>query len=283
MSRPIHRRRTDQAPNRAHGQHFLVQPHIASRIVERALLGPDDEVIEIGPGRGALTEYLARAVARRLVLVEIDLRLAGALKARFADDDRVTVIHGDFLALRREEIIGRPPVKVVSNLPFNSATAILERLSHWRSLIVRMVLMFQREVAERIRARPATPPYCALSALTALNWNVEEHFRVPAGNFFPRPKVDAEVLVLAPVSRPMEPEQAQAMSEVIRACFLNPRKTLRSGLSMTLKIPRSLAQARLEQARIEPTARPAQLALEDFGRLACALHGVELKGLPADA
>ncbi len=284
MSPPLHRAPGGPRPSRARGQHFLVQPQTAARIVACAALGPDDEVIEIGPGRGALSEHLARGRPRRLVLVEVDQRLAAALQSRFAGAADVAVIHADFLALERESLIERPPVKVVGNLPFNCATAILHRLGRWRGLIARMVLMFQREVAERIRAQPGKPAYGALSALSAIDWDVREHFRVPAGNFYPQPKVDAEVLVLTPVLRPMDELEAQAVAEVIRACFSSPRKTLRNALSGALKIPPRQAEERLERASLDAAARPARLALEDFARLARALRGLmPSEGLRADA
>jgi 16S rRNA (adenine1518-N6/adenine1519-N6)-dimethyltransferase len=261
-------------PSRARGQHFLIQPQVAARIVESAAIGPDDEIIEIGSGRGALSEHLLRARPRRLVLIEIDSRFAAALQVRFADSPQVATICADFLALEPESMIERPPVKVVGNLPFNSATAILQRLSQWRVPIARMVLMFQREVAERIRAQPGKRAYGALSALSAMSWDVREHFRVPAGNFYPQPKVDAEVLVLAPVPRPLNKEQAEMIEQVIHACFSSPRKTLRNGLSRALKIPPERVQERLSRASIDAGARPAQLGREDFARLAHVLRDV---------
>jgi 16S rRNA (adenine1518-N6/adenine1519-N6)-dimethyltransferase len=283
MNSASHRAPLRPRPSRAQGQHFLVQPQTAARIAACARITPHDEVIEIGAGRGALSEHLMRAQPRRLVLVEIDRSLAADLKSRLMSPG-IAVVHADFLALELKDLIEDTPVKVVGNLPFNCASAIFQRLGQWRKEIARMVLMFQREVAERIRARPAESAYGALSVLTAIHWEIQEHFRVPAGNFYPQPKVDAEVLVFTPVARPMNETQERVVTDVIKACFFSQRKMLRNALASGLKISPQVAVQRLEQASIDPAARPAQLRLEDFARLARALDGLmPSEGSRADA
>ena len=132
---------------------------------------------------------------RSLTLVELDARLAVRLQERFAD---VRVVNADFLAIDFKALIDDSPVKVIGNLPFNVAAAILRKLCDNSRSISRMVLMFQREVAARIRATPGDDAYGALSVFTALYWKIEQHFIVAAGSFHPRPKVDAEVLAFAP-------------------------------------------------------------------------------------
>src|SRR5262249_12682411 len=140
-------------------------------------------------------------------------------------------LRADLAALRAP-----PPTKVIGNLPFNAAAAILTRLCAYRSEIARMVLMFQREVAERIRAGAGAPAYGALSVYTALYFRVESHFRVPAGNFHPRPRIDAEVLVLEPCPGPMfNADEESAVLETIRAAFSAPRKTLRNSVAQGLR------------------------------------------------
>ena len=259
-------------PRRSRGQNFLVQPRVADRIVALAELGANDAVIEIGPGLGILTERIAAAPVRRLILIELDERLAARLMERYAGDARVNVINRDFLSLGRDEIAVGAPLKIVGNLPFNVAAAILERLAAWRGEIVRMVLMFQREVGERIRARPGSRDYGALSVYTALYWEITSHFRVGAGCFHPRPKVDAEVLAFAP--RPAAPVDAageRALLATIRAAFSAPRKTLRNALGRTAGLPAGALDAALAAAAIDPAARAATLAVEDLSRLAEAL------------
>jgi 16S rRNA (adenine1518-N6/adenine1519-N6)-dimethyltransferase len=262
---------TGVRPRKSRGQNFLTQPRIADRIVAAAALTPDDDVIEIGPGLGILSERIAAASVRSLLLVELDRRLAAALTARFAENPRVTIINRDFLKLDSSEIPAAVNGKIIGNLPFNAAAAILERLCEYRGRIERMVLMFQREVAERIRARPGTGDYGALSVYSALYWDVQAHFRVAAGSFYPRPKVDAEVLVLTPRRDGVTPTEERRVLAAVRASFSAPRKTIRNALAGGLGIASEAAEASLRTARIDPAVRPATLAAADFVRLGEAI------------
>jgi 16S rRNA (adenine1518-N6/adenine1519-N6)-dimethyltransferase len=275
-------------PHKSKGQNFLVQPRVADRIVAAAEITRGDDVIEIGPGLGILSERLARQPLRRLILIELDHRLTVQLRERYADDVRVTVINADFLTcsaadyvrleppdrskLEPDKFPHAAPLRVVANLPFNVAAAILERLCGMQALIARMVLMFQREVAERIRARPGSSGYGALSAFTSLYWNVTGHFRVAAGSFHPKPKVDAEVLTFAP-RRPLSfaPAEERAVLATVRAAFSAPRKTLRNAVGKALAIESAALATAFARAAIDPTARAATLPIEDFVRLARAL------------
>jgi 16S rRNA (adenine1518-N6/adenine1519-N6)-dimethyltransferase len=254
-------------PNRSKGQNFLIQRRIAGRIAAMAELGSADDVIEIGPGLGILSEAVMECGIRSLTAIELDTRLAAALEARWRGRPEFRVIVSDFLRLGA--LPGDGPVKVVANLPFNIASAILERLCVYRHRIARMVLMFQREVAERIRAQVADKAYGALSLYTALYWHIDDHFRVSAGSFRPRPKVDAEVLVFTPRDPPpFAPDDEQLILRTIRAVFAAPRKTLRNSLASGLGLPPSRAAVFLEQARLSPDARAATLTLEDILHLA---------------
>jgi len=260
-------------PHKSKGQNFLVQPRVADRIVAAAAIAPGDAVLEIGPGLGMLTERIAALPVGRIVLVELDERLAARLAARYADDRRVAIVNRDFLAIEAHEIGFAAPYRVVANLPFNAAAAILERLCAMHPRISRMVLMFQREVGERIRAAAGTSAYGALSAYTAIYWEIAGHFRVAAGSFHPRPKVDAEVLSFAPRD-PLpfnSPAGEQALLATIRAAFRAPRKTLRNALATALALDGPALDAALARAAIDPAARAATLALDDLIRLAHAL------------
>ena len=151
-------------PSKSRGQNFLVQPSVATRIVNAADIGPADTVVEIGPGLGILTERILCAGPRKLILVELDGRLAAMLGARFGGDNRIKLIHRDFLMIRPEEL-GNDRLKIVASLPFSAAAAILRHLCDYRESIVRMILMFQREVGERIRAVPGWRNYGLLKSL----------------------------------------------------------------------------------------------------------------------
>ena len=259
---------------KSRGQNFLVQPGIADRIVAAAEIQRGDEVVEIGPGLGVLSDRILRTEMRRLWLIELDPRLASRLESAFSSHPAVRVICADFLDVDLAQMTDRPPLKIIGNLPFNAAGAILRRLDESRAVIGRMVLMFQREVGERIRARPGDRAYSALSVFTALYWKIPEHFRVAAGNFRPMPRVDAEVIVFTPVERPIfDPACESAVLGVIRAAFSAPRKTIRNSLIGALDaLPQTIADA-LDRAGINPAVRPGTLAAADFVRLAEVLHG----------
>jgi 16S rRNA (adenine1518-N6/adenine1519-N6)-dimethyltransferase len=267
-------------PHKSKGQNFLVQPRVADRIVDAAEIGRGDNVLEIGPGLGILSDRLVQRPFRHLTLIELDDRLATQLRERFAHDVRIEVINRDFLTCDPRELPNldpsadspRAPLRVVANLPFNVAAAILERLCAIHATIARMVLMFQREVAERIRARAGSSNYGALSVFTSMYWEVTGHFRVAAGSFHPKPKVDAEVLTFTP-RRPMPfaPEEERAVLATVRAAFSAPRKTLRNAVGRALALEPAVLEAAFARAAIDPAARAATLAVEDFIRLARAL------------
>jgi 16S rRNA (adenine1518-N6/adenine1519-N6)-dimethyltransferase len=260
---------------KSRGQNFLASGAIADRIVAAAKITESDKVIEIGPGLGILTEKLAAQPTGSLTLVELDARFAARLKERFAD---VQIINADFLAVDFASLADDTPVKVIGNLPFNVAAAILRRLSDNSRMISRMVLMFQREVAERIRATPGADAYGALSVFTKLYWTIDSHFTVAAGSFHPRPKVDAEVLVFSPLTKPLfAARDERDVLETVRASFSAPRKTIRNALGHSLRIESDRIARALERADIDPATRAEKLGVSDFLRLANSLRG-ELAG-----
>jgi 16S rRNA (adenine1518-N6/adenine1519-N6)-dimethyltransferase len=260
-------------PRKSRGQNFLIQPAIADRIVAASTIEPADEVVEVGPGLGILSDRILRAGVRRLWLVELDPRLAERLQSAFAGHPAVRVVCRDFLEVELAALVERPPVKVIGNLPFNAAGAILRRLDEMRDAIGRMVLMFQREVAERIRAHAGERAYSALSVFTALYWEARDHFRVSAGNFRPAPRVDAEVIVFTPHARaPFARADEAMLLGTIRAAFSAPRKTIRNALAGALDATPEAVIVALADAAIDPVARPATLSVADFVRLAHALE-----------
>ncbi len=255
-------------PTKSRGQNFLTSGAIADRIVRAAELDESDHIVEIGPGLGILTEKIAMQPHRSLTLVELDPRLAARLSDRFAGDARNRVINADFLSVDFAQLAAMPPIKVIGNLPFNVAAAILRRLCDNARLIARMVLMFQREVAARIRARSGDDGYSALSVFTALYWDIDLHFAIAAGSFHPRPKVDAEVLGFRPrTESPFVEIDERTVLEVVRASFSAPRKTIRNALSHSLGIEAATIVEALGRAAIDPSARAETLAVPDFIRL----------------
>lgn len=262
-------------PAKSRGQNFLTSAGVADRIVAAAQLSEPDAVVEIGPGLGILTEKIVARPRRSLTLVELDPRLALRLQERFTN---IRVVNADFLAIDLADLLSDSPVKVIGNLPFNVAAAILRRLCDNSRMISKMVLMFQREVAARIRATPGDDAYGALSVFTALYWKIDLHFTVAAGSFHPRPKVDAEVLVLTPLATAsFGADDERDVLETVRASFSAPRKTIRNALSHSLGIESARAARALESAAIDPSIRAETLGVPDFLRLAHALS-LELAG-----
>ncbi len=246
------------------GQHFLVQPGIAERIVALATIDAADTVLEIGPGRGALTALLAPR-CRRLVLIEVDRDLAAALRARYADAPAVEVVEGDVLRVDLAARLGDGAATVVANLPYNISTPVLMQLLDQPERFTRLVLMLQREVAERLCATPGEKAYGALSVMVQVVAEARIALRVPPGAFVPPPKVDSAVVVLTPRRpAPLDAPARRALRHVVRTAFSRRRKQLVNVLAPLSDDPRAL----LATLGFDPRARPETLSPADFVRLA---------------
>jgi 16S rRNA (adenine1518-N6/adenine1519-N6)-dimethyltransferase len=260
--------------SKSKGQNFLTQGAIADRIVAASALNSTDDVIEIGPGLGILTERIVAREVRSLIMVELDHALAERLREIYARDSHVTVVEADFVKIDFQSL-AKTPVKMIGNLPFNAASAIFRVLCDHHELVAMFVAMFQREVGERIRAARGDPAYSALSVYAALYFDIDLHFRVAAGSFHPRPKVDAEVLRFRPRENLLFNRDEEArLLETVRASFSAPRKMIRNSLAKGLGIASENAVAALSRAQIASTARAESLSPADFVRLARALNPV---------
>ncbi|MGD9764089.1 MAG: 16S rRNA (adenine(1518)-N(6)/adenine(1519)-N(6))-dimethyltransferase RsmA [Candidatus Binatia bacterium] len=257
-------------PRKRFGQHFLVQPAIAERIVSLAELTGEEVVLEIGPGRGALTRLLA-ARSRRLLLVEVDRDLAAALRAEFAAAPGVEVHEADVLRLELASWLGAAaPLVAVANLPYNISTPVLMQLLGAPALFSRLVLMLQREVAERLCAAPGSKAYGALSVVVQAAADVRVALHVPATAFAPRPQVESAVVVVRPHQPPLRSAaQQRELRAVVRCAFSRRRKQLANALAPLTADPHEL----LQQLGFDPRRRPETLAPADFMRLADALQG----------
>jgi 16S rRNA (adenine1518-N6/adenine1519-N6)-dimethyltransferase len=249
-------------PRRGLGQNFLVAPRVAERIVASAGVA-GRVVVEIGPGMGALSEKLAR-VAAELFLVEIDHRLAVRLSEGFAGAEHVHVVTADALAVDYGRLLaGRDRAVVVANLPYSVGSQILLRLIEAHRSIERLVLMLQREVAERLVARPGSKAYGTLTIWTSLYGRSRQLFRVAPASFVPRPKVESAVVSITLDTAPrVAIAHAERFRELVRGSFGQRRKMLRSSLA-------GLASAAdFERAGIDPRRRGETLSLEEFAALA---------------
>jgi 16S rRNA (adenine1518-N6/adenine1519-N6)-dimethyltransferase len=259
-------------PRKRFGQHFL-EPAWVTKLVSSLNAQPEDTFLEIGPGRGALTAPLVSRV-RRVVAVEIDRDLAAAL--RRPEDPRLRVIEGDFLGVDLDEILsGEPlPLRVVGNLPYNVSSPILFKLLAAHDGGRRFsdaTLMLQREVADRLVARPGTGEYGALAIQVALHADVERVLTLPPGAFRPPPKVTSAVVRLRfrpPAANVGDPA---AFERVVRGVFLQRRKTLSNALKPVADSFGRSASQLLDATGIDPVRRPETLTLEEIARLARAV------------
>ena len=265
------------------GQHFLVSEDLAARVVDTLGDASQSTVLEIGPGRGILTSMLAKRT-RRLIAVELDRVLAAQLRLKFGMDRNVEVIEADVLAIDFDSLFGpkpglsRPgielkpqPVKVVGNLPYYITSDILLRLFQFSKYFDTIVIMVQREVADRIAADPGSRDYGMLSATAHLYARVEKLFTLPPGAFVPPPKVHSTVLRLT-----IDPQQEKlgvvgdGFIDFLRLSFGQKRKTLWNNLKTKYEGP-ELKRA-LAEAKVKPTARAETLRIEESATIYRALH-----------
>ena len=269
---PAHRPAT-RGRTRALGQHFLRDRAVVDRILDLVRPTAGDLVVEIGPGRGALTQALA-VRAGRLLALEIDAPLAAALQQRFAGAGSVEIRQADarqfdYAGLRAlvPDPAGR--VLVVGNLPYSVGKPILAALVESRGAIDEMALMLQKEVAERVAAAPGSKTYGALSVLTQVAASARLAFSVPPGAFSPPPQVDSAVLYLRTHREPPVPVADPArFAAVVRAAFSQRRKSLANALAAGLAVSAESARRQAELAGIDPGRRAETLSLAEFARLA---------------
>lgn len=239
------------------GQNFLTDPNQQRRIVAALDPQPDDTVIEIGPGRGALTRHLVDSVGR-LILIELDRELAPALAREFADRDNVTVIEANVLDVDLRDVVAGDVerAKVVGNIPYNITTPIIFHLLERDARPERIVLMVQREVADRILASPGEPEYGALSVGVQSVAHVERLFHVGRRSFRPVPRVDSTVIRITPIVPPRLSAQDESdLRELTRVAFSWRRKQLRRTL-------RSAPEYALDADTVDDLERRSGIPLE---------------------
>lgn len=256
-----------------YGQNFLIDPHVLEKIVEAAGIGPDDFVLEIGPGIGTMTQYLCEH-AGKVMAVEIDRKLMEILEETLSAYDNVTVVNEDILKLdiakiAEEENNGKP-IKVVANLPYYITTPIIMELFESKVPLDSVTVMVQKEVAERMQAEPGTKEYGALSLAVQYYAEAEIVANVPPNCFMPRPNVGSAVIRLTcHKTSPVEVLDERFLFRVIRASFNQRRKTLQNGLGNDASLPINKTQAAeaLEEMGLSATIRGETLSLEEFARL----------------
>lgn len=258
------------------GQHFL-EPAWVAKLVDSIDLAPGDTVLEIGPGRGALTHVIAPKV-RRLVAVEIDRDLAADLQSDFHLTPAVRIVTGNILDVDLGELLANEatPVRVVGNLPYNVSSPILFGLlkSHGGgSRFSDATLMLQREVADRLVAQPGTGEYGVLSIQTAVHADVERLMTLPPGAFRPPPKVTSAVVRLRFRPPSVDADQLVRFERLVRGIFTQRRKTLLNALKPVVGQEAENTRQVLEREGIDPSRRPETLSVAELTRLCYIFPG----------
>ena len=263
-------------PKKKYGQNFLLQPEIPLRIAEACGAKSNDAILEIGPGAGTMTQFLAQ-LYRKVVAVEIDGSLLPVLSRVLEPYSNVTVLHGDILktdlrALFSEYFSGMH-VSVCANLPYYITTPILMLLLESGLPLDHITVMVQKEVADRLCAPPASSDYGAVTAVVRYYASAEKLFRVSAGHFTPPPKVDSAVIRLSLHSKPpVSVKSKELLFRVIRAAFAQRRKTLLNALSSAFPCSGKAELERvLNTCGLAPNIRGERLSLEDFAVLSDTL------------
>ena len=255
------------------GQNFLIDTHVLEKIISAAGITKDDCVLEIGPGIGTMTQYLAEN-AGHVVAVEIDRNLIPILKETLADYDNVTVINEDILRVDikalAEEYNGGKPIKVVANLPYYITTPIIMGLFESGVPIDNITVMVQKEVADRMKEGPGSKDYGSLSLAVQYYAEPEIVANVPPNCFIPRPNVGSAVIRLTRHKEmPVEVKDPVLMFKIIRASFNQRRKTLQNGLGNAPELPYTKEQiaAAIAEMGLTPTIRGEALSLAQFAQL----------------
>ena len=253
------------------GQNFLTDKSIIDEIIEGADIGPEDTVIEIGPGIGVITREAARR-AKRVIAVEIDKNLIPILDETLAGLDNVKIINEDILKLDTKKLIsGEKPenVKIMGNLPYYITTPIIMKLLEEGVKAESITIMMQKEVADRIRALPGTKAYGALCVAVQYYCTAEKILDVPRSAFVPQPNVDSAVLRLfMRREKPAELTDEKLFFKCVKAGFSQRRKTLLNSMQVLKGTDRDLIRDSLEAAGIDPARRAETLTIEEFAKIA---------------
>jgi 16S rRNA (adenine1518-N6/adenine1519-N6)-dimethyltransferase len=257
-------------PKKSLGQNFLMDAGTSARIARLAVDAPGDRVLEVGAGTGSLTAALLAAGAD-LTAFDLDDNLVDVLRAR-EDLPGVRIEHGDALAYDYTSYAGTAPWRVAGNLPYNIATPLLIALAQMERAPERIVAMIQKDVADRLLAKPGTAAYGSLTVALAVTMRAERAFNVAPGQFFPRPKVVSSVVVLHRLPEPrVAPRDRRRFEQIVRGAFAYRRKTLANSLALALEVPRERIASALLALDLDADVRGEALDLQTFAALAEAL------------
>ena len=246
---------------KALGQNFLHDQNIIQRIVSSFNPKPDDVVVEIGPGRGALTDLLIESGCQ-LHLIEFDYALAEYWQSKIVNHPKLTVHQGNVLDIDFQALAKGDPLRVIGNLPYNISSQILISLLESHQVVTDIVAMLQLEMVDRICAGPNNKTYGRLSVMLQQRFDCEKLFKVPSGAFNPAPKVDSAIVQLTPHSREdYAVNDAQYFAKVVKAAFAQRRKTIRNNLKGLVSTERMM------ELDLDPTSRAENLSVQDFVKI----------------
>ncbi len=259
----------EHRPKKRFGQNFLRDRNVVEQIIAAAELQNTDRVLEIGPGLGAMTDRMLELV-EEVNVMEVDRDLAERMRAR--EDANLRVHEGDALVLEWQDLLPAPPYKLVANLPYNISSQILFRILDHRRLLGRLVLMFQKEVGDRLVAAAGTKEYGILSVFCQLWYDIRRVTLVPPGAFHPAPKVTSVVLRFDPLPEARVQIGDEAFfRRVVKGAFAQRRKTLRNSL-VGSGFDAACVEAALATSAIDAGRRGETLSLKEFAMLAAALQ-----------
>ncbi len=260
------------------GQNFLIQEWVPQRIIQASGLSKDHGVLEIGPGIGVLTQELCRA-AGKVVTIELDRRLLPLLEETLAEYDNVEIISGDVLKLPLQQLLNEKlpgkPLAACANLPYNITTPVLRTLLELEAFD-QITVMIQKEVAQRICAKPGTPEYGAFTVFAQFYSSPSIRFDVPPDCFYPRPKVTSSVITLNKITSDITGEERDFLFSVTRAAFAQRRKTLVNGLSSLFagKLSKEELLEVIVSCGFDERVRGETLNLDDFMKLSATLSAI---------
>ncbi len=260
------------------GQNFITDGNLLQKIVDAGEVGPEDVVIEVGPGAATLTQALARQ-AKAVIAIEIDSELIPIIEETMADFDNFYLVQGDALQLNLDTLIleklGAPHrCKVVANLPYYITTPLVMHFLEQGFSIDRIVIMVQKEVAQRFSAQPGTKDYGAITVSLHYYGTVRSAFTVPRQLFIPQPDVDSAVVDIKPwVEKPLQADDESLFHKLVKAAFGQRRKTLNNALK-TLNLDTQLLQAALTACEIDGTRRGETLSVAEFVALSNTIHNL---------
>lgn len=254
------------------GQNFLHDPAIIQRIVDVVNPQQQDHIIEIGPGKGAITKLILERVDK-LDVIEIDRDLVNALKTSLGNDKRLNIHEADALKLDLSQF-AQTDLRIVGNLPYNISTPLLFHLLTYKDCIKDMIFMLQKEVVNRICAEPGNKQYGRLTIMLQYYCDVESLFTIKPGAFSPSPKVDSAIVKLTPLAKPRyELLDHESLKVVVREAFSQRRKTIRNALK------KYIAESEIKELGIAPETRAEKLEIADFVKLANHYHRLKINGL----